>query len=88
MIELGAAWIPHKDQRCSEAVCVKGDNGLRCPRGHLHYDWLWKSETKSSPKSHMQRLHYAGRALDSEPLNHWEPGTNGRLYLQHMPAAH
>lgn len=38
---------------------------------------------KSSPKSHMQRLHYSvERALDFEALSSWEPSTNGWPYLK------
>lgn len=77
MIELGAAWIPHKAQHLSKAVCVKSDNG------HTNHEVTFAVTSygnlkKSPPKPLMQRVHY----IVESTVSSWEPGTNGWLYLK------
>lgn len=91
VIELGAAWIPHKAQHHSKPACVKSDNG------HTNHEVTFAMTSygnlkKSPPKPLMQRVHYiveralwvagnpaqtAGYILSNMPKVHWKQTKTG-----------
>lgn len=89
VIELGAAWIPHKAQHHSEAGCVMGVNGPHYPQGHPYFDELWKSE-KISPKNHICKDSII-QLREHSTLSLWVAGNPAQMasyILSNMPEAH